>query len=186
MATLDHRGQPEPQIAWRSWNCAGREVKCKYTLKSFFYSWSIVALQCVLVSTEQQDESVIHIHMFHLFWISFSFRSPQVIKWSSLGNIIAIVQLLSQVQFFVTLKDCSTSGFLVLHYILELAQTHVHWVSDAIQWSHSLSPSPSSALNLSQHQGLFQWVSSLPQVSKVLECQLQHQSFQWIFRIDFL
>ena len=66
--------------------------------------------------------------------------------------------------------------------------THVHRVGDAIQPSHALlSPSP-PAFNLSLHQGLFQWVSSSHQVqnSKVLEFQLQHQSFQWIFRIDFL
>ena len=65
-----------------------------------------------------------------------------------------------------------------------LAQTHVHWVGDAIQPSHLLlSPSP-PAFILSQHQGLFQWVSSLHQVAKVLE--LHHQSFQWIFRTDWL
>ena len=64
----------------------------------------------------------------------------------------------------------------------ELAQTHVHQVSDAIQPYHpGLSPSPAN-FNLSQHQGLFQWVSSLHQVAKVLELQLQHQSFQLIFR----
>ena len=77
--------------------------------------------------------------------------------------------------------DC-TPGLPVLHHLLELAQTHVHWVSDAIQPSHPLS-SPSPAFNLSWHQGFFYWVSSLHQVAKVLE--LQHQSFQWIFRIDF-
>ena len=61
-------------------------------------------------------------------------------------------------------------------------QTHVHQVGDAIQSSHSLlSPSP-PAFHLSQHQGLSQWISSLHQVDKVLELQLQHQSFQWIFR----
>ena len=47
------------------------------------------------------------------------------------------------------------------------------------------SPSP-PAFNISQHQGLFQWISSSHQVSKVLELQLQHQSFQWTFRTDFL
>ena len=74
---------------------------------------------------------------------------------------------------------------LPVHYHLpEFAQTHVHWVSDAIQPSHPLlSPSP-PAFNLSQHHGLFQWVSSSHQVVKILE--LQHQSFQWIFGIDFL
>ena len=65
--------------------------------------------------------------------------------------------------------DCSTPGFPVLHYLLELAQTNVHWVDDAIQPSRPLlSPSP-PALNLSQHQGLFQWVGSLHQVSKLLK-----------------
>ena len=63
--------------------------------------------------------------------------------------------------------------------------THVHRVSDAIQPSHPLS-SPSSAFNLSQHQGLFKWVSSSHQEAKDLELQLQHQSFQWLFRTDFL
>ena len=83
-------------------------------------------------------------------------------------------------------KDCSTPGFPVHHQLLELAQIHVHRVSDAIQASHPLlSPFP-PAFNLSQHQGLFQWVRSSHQVAKVLEFQLQHQSFQWIFRTDFL
>ena len=81
---------------------------------------------------------------------------------------------------------CSTPGFPVLHYFPEFAQIHIHWVHDAIQPSHPmLSPCP-PAFGLSQHQGLFQWVGSLHQVAKVLELQLQHQSFQWIFRIDFL
>ena len=81
--------------------------------------------------------------------------------------------------------DCSTPGFPVLHYLPEFAQTHVHWVGDAIQTSHSLLPAFPPALNLSQHQGLFQWIGSSNQIAKVLELQLQ-QSFQWIFRVDFL
>ena len=74
--------------------------------------------------------------------------------------------------------DCSTPGFPVHHKLSEIAQTRVHWVGDAIHPSHPLL-SLSPAFNLSQHQGLFQWVSSLHQVDKVLEFQLQHQSFQW-------
>ena len=82
--------------------------------------------------------------------------------------------------------DCSMPGSCVLHCFLEFAQIHVHWVCDAIQQSHPLlSPSPPT-FKLSQHQGLFQWVSSSHQVAKVLKFQLQHQSFQWIFRTDFL
>ena len=79
--------------------------------------------------------------------------------------------------------DCSTPGLPVHHQLPEFTQMHVHWVGDAIQPSHTLmSPSP-PAFNLSQHQGLFKWVSSLPQMTKVLEFQLHHQSFQWIFRL---
>ena len=81
------------------------------------------------------------------------------------------------------IMDCSTPGFPVLHYLPEFAQTHVHWVDDAIQSSNYLSPLSPPALNLSQHRGLLQWVGSLHQVAKVLK--LQHQSFQWIFRADF-
>ena len=82
--------------------------------------------------------------------------------------------------------DCSMPGFLVLPRLLELAQTHVCRVSDAIQLSYPLSSPSPPALNLSQHQGLFQWISSLHQVAKVLEFQLQHQSFQWTPRTDLL
>ena len=82
--------------------------------------------------------------------------------------------------------DCSTPGFPVYHQLPERAQTHVYWVSDATQPSHPLPPPSPPAFNLFQHQGLFQWVSSSHQVAKVLELQLQHQSFQWIFRTDFL
>ena len=78
------------------------------------------------------------------------------------------------------------AGLPVQHQLPEPTQTHVHWVSDAIQPSHHLSSPYPPSLNLSQHQGLFKWVSSSHQVAKVLEFQLQHQSFQWIFRTDFL
>ena len=94
------------------------------------------------------------------------------------------VQLLSRV-WLCDPMDYSTPGFPVHHQLLEVAQTHVHWVSDAIQASHPLSSPYPPAFNLSQHQHLFQWVGSLHQVAKVLELQLQHQSFQWIFKVDF-
>ena len=79
--------------------------------------------------------------------------------------------------------DCSTPGFPILHHLPEFAQTHVHWVGEAIQPSHPLSAPSPPGFNLSQHQDLFQWVSSSHQVANVLEHQLQHQSFQWIFRL---
>ena len=96
------------------------------------------------------------------------------------------VQSLSCVRLFVIPQtDCSTLGFPVHHQLPELAQTHVHRVGDAIQPSHPLSfPSP-PAFNLFQHQGLFQCLSSLHQVAKLLTLQLQHQSFRRIFRTDF-
>ena len=62
-------------------------------------------------------------------------------------------------------------------HLLELAQTHVHWVDDTIQPSHPLSSPSPSVFHISQHQGLFRWVGSSHHVAKVLEFQLQHQSF---------
>ena len=80
----------------------------------------------------------------------------------------------------------STPGLPVHHQLPEFTQTHVHRVSDAIQPSHPLSSLSPPALNLSQHQGLFKWVSSSHQVVKGLEFQLQNQSFQWTPRTDLL
>ena len=104
-------------------------------------------------------------------------------------------QNMTSVQFSSVAQSCptlcdpmnrSTAGLPVQNQLPEFTQTCVHWLGDAIQTSHPLSfPSP-PALNLSQHQGLFKWVSSLHQVAKVLEFQLQHQSFQWTHRTDLL
>ena len=91
-------------------------------------------------------------------------------------NLGAVVQSLSHVRLCDPM-DCSTSSFPVHHQLPELAQTRVHRVSDAIQPSHPLSSPSPPAFNLSQHQGLFQRVSSSHQVAKILELQLQHQSF---------
>ena len=82
--------------------------------------------------------------------------------------------------------NCSIPDLPVHHQLPEFTQIHVHQVGDAKQPSHPLSSPSPPALNLSQHQGLFQWVSSSHKVAKVLEFQLQHQSFQWIFRTDLL
>ena len=82
--------------------------------------------------------------------------------------------------------NCSTPGLPVHHQLTEPTQTHVHWVGDAIHPSHPLSSPSPPTFNLSHHQSLFKWVSSSHQVAKVLEFQLQHQSFQWMFRTDFL
>ena len=113
--------------------------------------------------------------------------------WPSLEVIHArrlpLVHFSSVAQSCLTLCDPmnrSTPGLPVHHQLLEFTQTHVHWIGDAIQPSHPLSSPSPPVLNLSQHQGLFKWVSSSHQVAKVLEFQLQHQSFWWLFRTDFL
>ena len=99
--------------------------------------------------------------------------------------VLKLVQLLSHVRLCNPM-DCSTPGFPVHHQLPELAQIHVHRVSDAIKPPHSLSSLSPPAFNLSQHQGLLQWVSSSYHVAKVLEFQLQNQLFQWIFKTEFL
>ena len=115
--------------------------------------------------------------MENLYLTSFLLRKS-LWWWENFSS----VQLLSCVRLFAIPWTAACQATLS---ILELAQTHVHRVSDTIQPSHPLL-SPSPAFNLSQHQGLFQWVSSSHEVAKALEFQLQYQSFQWIFRTDFL
>ena len=106
---------------------------------------------------------------------------PFYMALKSLVTSATKVQFSSVTQLCLTLcnlMDCSMSGLPVHHQLPELAQTHVHRVSDAIQPSHPLSSPSLPTFNLFQHRGLFQGVSSLHQVAKVLEFQLQHQSFQ--------
>ena len=86
-------------------------------------------------------------------------------------RIFVVVQSLSCLTLCDPM-DCSIPRFPVLHQLPEFAQTHVHWINDAIQPSHPLLPASPPALNLSQHQALFQWISSSHQVAKVLELQL--------------
>ena len=101
----------------------------------------------------------------------------------------------SSVQFSSVAQSCltpcnpmnhSTPGLPVHHQLLEFTQTHVHRVGDAIQPSHPLSSPSPLAPSPSQHHSLFQWVNSSHEVAKVLEFQLQHQSFQWTPRTDLL
>ena len=105
--------------------------------------------------------------------------------------INSVLAIFSSVQSFSRVRlcdpvDCSTSGFPIHHQLPEPTQIHIHLVGDAIQPSHPLSfPSP-PAFYLSHHQGLCKWANSSHQMAKILEFQLQRQSFQWIFRTDFL
>ena len=116
-----------------------------------------------------------------------------VLRWHRFMQIrnqhVSSVQFSSVAQSCPTPCDpmsCSTPGLPVHHHLPESTQTHVHQIGDAIQPSYPLSSASPHALNLSQHHSLFKWVSSLHQVAKVLEFQLQHQSFQWTPRTDFL
>ena len=113
----------------------------------------------------------------------------RLIQFSQSYTSLSSVQFSSVTQSNLTLCDpmgYSMPGFSVYHQLPELAQTYVHCFGDAIQPSYPLSSPFLPAFNLSQHQGLFKWVSSSHQVAKVWEFQIQHQSFQWIFRTDFL
>ena len=112
---------------------------------------------------------------------------PSSTLGSNQCSSLAVHSLQSPSRVFIHCNpmDCSTPGFPVLCSLPEFAQTHVHWVSDAIQPSYPLLPPSSSAISFSQHQGLLEWVVSSYEVTKVLELQLHYQSFQWTFRVDF-
>ena len=114
-------------------------------------------------------------------------RKQNLMKWSYWTILVQKNQFSSVTQSCPTLCDPmnrSMPGLPVHHQLPESTQTQVHWVGDAIKPSHPLSSPSPPALNLSQHQSLFKWVSSSHQVVKVLEFQLQHQSFQWTPRTD--
>ena len=99
--------------------------------------------------------------------------------------VVVAVRIAQSCLTLCSLMGCNTPGFPVPHHLPKFAQVHVHGIGDTVQPSHPLTPSTPSAHNLSRHQGLFQWVSCPYQVTKILELQLQHQSFPWVFRADF-
>ena len=131
-------------------------------------------------------------HYFVLYpWIYFSCSHCLflVLICTSLMNKVKLCLVSSVAQSCLTLcdpMDCSTPGLPVHHQLPEFTQTPVRRASDAIQPSHPLLSLSPPTFNHSQHQGLFKWVSSSHQVAKALKFQLQHQSFQWVFRTDFL
>ena len=124
-----------------------------------------------------------------LGWLTFLYRTVKVnwtkCPWKNFSHreISSNALINYSVQFSM---DCSMPGFPAHHQLLEITQTHVHRVGDAIQPSHPLSSTSLTDFNLYQHQGLFKWDSSSHQVAKVLEFPLQYQPFRWIFRTDFL
>ena len=156
--------------------------------------------QCKCIPNTVWKLSILKKNSAHCFmkfkfqWASYVFPSNSTMPVSHTRVKCFLTHLqFSSVQFSLSVVsdssqplDCSMPGLPVHHQLLEFTQTHVHSVSDAIQPSHSLSSPSPPALSLSQHRGLFKWVSSSHQVAKVLEFQLQHQSFQWILRTHFL
>ena len=147
----------------------------------------------MIITSQPIKESLDYIHL----WVREKDEEKTCYVFSGLKislNIIHNSPKLKSVQFSSLGQSCPTcwdpmdfcmTCFPVHHQVPEITQPHIHRVGDAIQPSHPLLP-PSFAFNLSQHQGLFQWVSSSHHVAKVLAFQLQHQSFQWTFRTDFL
>ena len=175
-----------PLSVVQSWKCqTGASTACSpahVILELLGGTWEslVVFSWCLLSFLSSSNTSPPHHH-------------PHKRQESQLG--FRLFLLLLSVQFSSVVQSCptlcnsmnrSTPGLPVHHQLLEFTQTHVYLVSDSIQPSHPLlSPSP-PAFNLSQHQGLLKWVSSLHQVATVLEFQLQHQSVLWIFRTDIL
>ena len=154
-------------------------ILLKPSLKDFEHYFTIMWNECNFVAV----------------WILFgiSLLWPQImsslLQNSDLKKVGETTVLFSSVQSRPTLCDPmnhSVPGLPVHHQLPESTQTHVHWVGDAIQPSHPLSSPSPLAFSLSQHQGLFKWVSSSHQVAKILESQFQHQSFQWTPRTDLL
>ena len=153
-----------------------------------------MVLNSIRFVNEFQDISLQQLGLLFSLFTLFTKVCKLQIMWIS-GTLklrmisVASAQFSSVAQSCPTLCDPinhSTPGLPINLQLLDFTQTHVHWVCDVIQPSHPLSYSFPPTLNLSQHQGLFQWVSSSHQVAKVLEFLLQHQSFQWTPRTDLL
>ena len=160
-----------------------KKAYANYSEKDGKYGHSSVSCpwQTLLIKHRTQRESEFSSESFSIHYS----RQPPLLNWVLGKSQLACEHsyLCCSVTKCPTLcdpTDCSTPGFPVLYYLPEFAQTHVRWVSDAIQLSHPLLAPP--ALSLSQHlsQAFFQWDSSSHQMAKVWK--LQHQSFQWIFR----
>jgi len=157
------------------WQGGSKGREYMYAYGWYMYTMAVYAYGCICL---------------WLIYVSCIWYMPDIcILWLYMPMAVYMYQFSSVSQSCPTLCDPmnhSTPGLPVHHQLLESTQTHVHRVGDAIQPSHPLSSPSPPAFNLSQHQGLFQWVSSLHQVAKVLEFQLQHQSFQWTPRTDLL
>ena len=146
----------------------------------------------------QRRQTVFHTACVSLWSISVlwpvcSVSSVSLFNLNSRWFLFFFLSVMHSVQFSCSVMSDSVTPWTAAHQASlsvtnsqSLLKLYVHQVGDAIQPAHPFSSPSSPAFNLSQHQGLFQWVSSSHQVAKVLEFQLQHQSFQWIFRTNFL
>ena len=159
----------------------GRWVRKASLLLTVFLWTATVAVKITMGSDCSHD-----IKRCLLLWRKAMTNLDNVWKSRDISLLRKVNRVSSVVSKSLWPMDCRTAGFPVHYKLSEHAQTHVHRVSDAIQPTYLLSSLSPPAFNPFQHQGLFQWVGSWHQVAKVLELQLQHQSFQWIFRTDFL
>ena len=141
----------------------------------YIYSLVYIQMKSCITSSCDIDLSLVALSSALALCYSYSVSGVGSSLWRFHWNILCtlVVQWHRHV-WLCGPMDCSTPGFPVLHHLSELAQTHAHWVSDTIQPSYLLSSPSPPAFNLSQHQDLFQWVSSSHQVAKVLELQLHH------------
>ena len=191
----------QPHRLWLSrhlcpWNSPGKntEVGCHFLLQGIFLTWN----QTWVSHTAGRFFTIWATR--EALWISFSLSnwlfllpSLRLVLIVPIKSSSPVLFQFSSVQFSCSVVSDSLQphglqhaslSIPVHHRLPEFTQTHVHWVGDAIQPSHPLScPSP-PALNLSQHQGLFKWVSSSHQVAKVLEFQHRYKLFQWTLKTD--
>ena len=137
-------------------------IKCSPPLSTFFLVFLFFCFFFFLVNS---------IHFNWVFTGTMAVQRlcfPASFATKQLSSYVSSIQSLQSCPTLCDPMECSTPGLPVHHQLPEFIQTHVHRVSDAIQPSHPLSSPSLPALNLSQHQGLFKWVSSLHQVAKVL------------------
>ena len=151
----------------------------------FIHFKSSIVFKDPLIISKCHNFLISHLNLALSKWRGKITFLGETFKFFFISKSSLSVQLLSHVQLFVP-DGLQQARLSCPSPTPRDPQTHVHWVNDAIQPSHPLLSCSLPAFNLSQHQCLLQWVGSSYQVAKVLEFQFQHQSFQWIFRNDFL
>ena len=152
-------------------------------LTFFFFFFTVMVLKQYTLSRNCTQNCILNLNFFSrasdMWYNTLSCNAGQGIlgDWAPSKPVNHCCSVAQLCPTLCNPMDCSMPGFHVLHHLPELAHTHVHWVSDVIQPSSPLSSPSPPTFNLSQHQGLFQWVSSSHQVAKIVELQLQRQSF---------